>query len=79
MHLKLDSTGDWAISVDVSSALGAEIIDVTTLSVPSINRLTQGSWVFFGMFGIIMLGIAYVWWSARRDYRRKQTTQADSR
>ena len=79
VHLKLDSTGDWAISVDVSSALGAEIIDVTTLSVPSINRLTQGSWVFFGMFGIIMLGIAYVWWSARRDYRRKQTTQADSR
>ncbi len=78
VHLKLDSTGEWAISVDVSSSLGADIFDVTTLEVPSLNRLTQGSWVFFGMFGVIMLGIAYVWWSARRDYRRKRAAaQAD--
>ena len=79
VHLKLDSTGQWDISVDVSSSLGADLVDVTTLEVPSLNRLTQGSWVFFGMFGVIVLGIAYVWWSARRDYRRKRTAaQADS-
>lgn len=78
VHLKLDSTGEWHIKVDVSSSLGADLADVTTLEVPSLNRLTQGSWVFFGMFGIIMLGIAYVWWSARRNYRRKQAAQADS-
>ena len=79
VHLKLDSTGEWFIKVDVSSSLGADLVDVATLKVPSLNRLTQGSWVFFGMFGIIMLGIAYVWWSARRNYRRKQSAaQADS-
>ena len=79
VHLKLDSTGEWDIKVDVSSSLGADLADVTTLEVPSLNRLTQGSWVFFGMFGIIMLGIAYVWWSARRNYRRKRAAaQADS-
>ena len=79
VHLKLDSTGQWDIKVDVSSSLGADLADVTTLEVPSLNRLTQGSWVFFGMFGIIMLGIAYVWWSARRNYRRKRAAaQADS-
>ena len=79
VHLKLDSTGEWHIKVDVSSSLGADLADVTTLEVPSLNRLTQGSWVFFGMFGIIMLGIAYVWWSARRNYRRKRAAaQADS-
>ncbi len=79
VHLKLDSTGEWQIKVDVSSSLGADLADVTTLEVPSLNRLTQGSWVFFGMFGIIMLGIAYVWWSARRNYRRKQAAaRADS-
>ena len=78
VHLKLDSTGEWNISVDVSSPLGADIADVTTLEVPSLNRLTQGSWVFFGMFAIIMLGIAYVWWSARRDYRRKRMPPADA-
>ena len=78
VHLKLDSTGEWHIKADVSSSLGADLVDVTTLEVPSLNRLTQGSWVFFGMFAIIMLGIAYVWWSARRNYRRKQAAQADS-
>ena len=78
VHLKLDSTGEWFIKVDVSSSLGADLIDVATLEVPSLNRLTQGSWVFFGMFAVIMLGIAYVWWSARRNYRRKQAAQADS-
>ena len=79
VHLKLDSTGEWFIKVDVSSSLGADLVDVAVLDVPSLNRLTQGSWVFFGMFTIIMLGIAYVWWSARRNYRRKQAAQADSR
>ena len=79
VHLKLDSTGEWAIRVNVSSSLGADLAKVTTVEVPSINRLTQGSWVFFGMFGVILLGIAYVWWSARRDYRRKRAAaQADS-
>ena len=79
VHLKLDSTGEWHIKVDVSSSLGADLADVTTLEVPSLNRLTQGSWVFFGMFAIIMLGIAYVWWSARRNYLRKRAAaQADS-
>ena len=79
VHLKLDSTGEWFIKVDVTSSLGADLIDIATLEVPSLNRLTQGSWVFFGMFAVIMLGIAYVWWSARRNYRRKQAAQADSR
>ncbi len=79
VHLKLDSTGEWVISVDVSSQLGADLTEVTTVEVPSINRLTQGSWVFFGMFLVILLGIAYVWWSARRDYLRKRASaQADS-
>ncbi len=79
VNLKLESTGEWNISVDVSSALGADLVEVTTLEVPSLNRLTQGSWVFFGMFGIIVLGIVYVWWSARRDYLRKRAAaQTDS-
>ncbi len=78
VNLKLDSTGEWTISTDVSSPLGADLVDVTTLDVPSVNRLTQGTWVFFGVFGAILGGIAYVWWSARRDYRRKRAARADS-
>ena len=78
VHLKLDSTGEWAISVDVSSSLGADFVDVTTLEVPSVNRLTQGTWVFVGVFLAILGGIAYVWISARRDYRRKRAAQGET-
>ena len=77
VNLKLDSTGIWAISADVSSSLGADLVEVAELEVPSVNRLTQGSWVYFGVFAAILAGIAYVWWSARRDYRRKRAARAD--
>lgn len=79
VNLKLDATGHWAISADVSSSLGADLVEVTELEVPSVNRLTQGSWVFFGVFGAILAGIVYVWWTARRDYRRKQAARAETR
>ena len=78
VHLKLDSTGEWHIKADVSSSLGADFVEVTTLEVPSVNRLTQGTWVYVGVFLVILGGIAYVWWSARRDYLRKRSAQADS-
>ncbi len=75
VHLKLDSTGEWRVSADVSSTLGADIVEVTTLEVPSVNRLTQGTWVYVGVFLVILGGIAYVWWSARRNYLRKRSAQ----
>ena len=78
VHMKLDSTGEWTISADISSSLGADFVDVMTLEVPSVNRLTQGTWVFVGVFAAILGGIAYVWWSARRDNRRKRAAHADS-
>ncbi len=78
VNLKLDSTGSWAIRADVSSSLGADLVDVANLDVPSVNRLTQGTWVFVGVFAAILGGIAYVWWSARRDYRRKQAARAET-
>ncbi len=78
VNLKLDSTGEWAISVDVSSSLGADLADVAILEVPSVNRLTQGTWVFAGVFAAILGGIAYVWWSARRDYLRKRAARNET-
>ena len=57
---------------------GADFVDVTTLEVPSVNRLTQGTWVFVGVFVAIFGGIAYVWITARRDYRRKRAAQGET-
>ena len=76
VRLNLEYTGKWDIGVDVSSSLGADLADVTTLEVPALQRYTDGSLVFFGMFGVIILGIAYVWWSARRNYRRRRSAQS---
>ena len=69
-RLNLDSTGKWLISVDVISPLGRGGGEVQTLEVPSLQRYTSGSMVFFGVFAVLLAGVAYVWWSARRDRRR---------
>ena len=71
VRLNLDSTGKWLISVDVISPLGRGGGEVQTLEVPSLQRYTSGSLVFFGVFAILLAGVAYVWWSARRARRRR--------
>lgn len=71
-RVNLESTGDWIISVDVESPLGRGGADVTTLHVPALQRYTNGSLVFFGVFVLLIGGVAYLWWSIRRSQRRKE-------
>ena len=73
-RLNLDSTGEWIISVDVESPLGQAGGEITTVEVPALQRYTSGSLVFFGVFAVLVGGIAYLWWSVRRD-RRRQAAQ----
>jgi hypothetical protein len=72
VRMKLGSTGEWVIGVDVSSSLGQGGATAMTLEVPALNRYTNGSLVFFGIFSVIILGICYIWWSVRRDNRRRR-------
>ena len=72
VRMNLNSTGEWVISVDVSSSLGQGGATALTLEVPSFNRYTSGSLVFFGVFAVMMLGIAYLFWSTRRGNRRRR-------
>ena len=72
VRMNLASTGEWVISVDVSSSLGQGGATALTLEVPSFRRYTAGSLVFFGVFGVMMLGIAYLLWSVKRDNRRRR-------
>ena len=72
VRMNLNSTGEWVISVDVSSSLGQGGATALTLEVPSFNRYTSGSLVFFGVFAVMMLGIAYLFWSTRRNNRRRR-------
>jgi hypothetical protein len=82
-RMNLGSTGEWTIDVDVTSSLGHGGSNALTLEVPALNRYTDGSLVFFGIFAVMMLGIAYLFWSVKRDNRRRRlaedsSTQSDS-
>lgn len=77
VRMKLNSTGEWDISVDVFSSLGQGGAAAFTLEVPSFNRNTSGSFVFFGVFAVMMLGIAYIVWSTKRSNRRRAAAQAE--
>jgi len=70
-RMNLGSTGDWIISVDVSSSLGQGGAEALHIVVPSLNRYTNGSLVFFAIFAAMMLGVAYLFWSVKRDNRRR--------
>jgi hypothetical protein len=70
-RMNLGSTGDWIISVDVASSLGRGGAEAIHITVPSLNRYTNGSLVFFGIFAAMALGVAYLFWSVKRDNRRR--------
>ena len=72
VRMNLGSTGKWKINVDVSSSLGQGGAEALTLEVPALNRYTSGSMVFFGIFAAMMLGVAYLFWSVKRNNRRKR-------
>ena len=72
VRMNLRSTGEWTIDVDVSSSLGQGGARALTLEVPALKRYTSGSLVFFGIFAAMMLGIAYLFWSTKRQNRRRR-------
>jgi hypothetical protein len=72
VRMNLGSTGEWTIDVDVSSSLGQGGTRALTLDVPALSRYTNGSLVFFGIFAAMMLGLVYLFWSAKRQNRRRR-------
>ena len=77
-RMNLASTGNWVISVNVSSELGEGGTEALRLEVPALNRYTNGSLVFFAVFAVMMMGVAYLFWSVKRDNRRRQAALADA-
>ncbi len=77
VRMNLGSTGEWTIDVDVSSSLGQGGTRALTVEVPSLKRYTDGSLVFFGIFAVMMLGIAYLFWSTKRQNRLRRETAQD--
>ena len=46
-----------------------------TLEVPALKRYTDGSLVFFGIFAAMMLGLAYLFWSVKRQNKRRRLAE----
>lgn len=67
----LDSPGTWHMSVEVDSSLGRVSVEMAQLHVPETRRVTGGTFVFIGVFAVIIAGAAYLWWSAQRGRRRR--------
>ena len=77
-RMNLGSTGKWVIGVNVSSELGEGGSEALHIEVPALNRYTNGSLVFFAIFAAMMLGIAYLFWSVKRENRRRRAALAET-
>ena len=77
VRMKLGSTGEWVINVDVSSSLGQGGAPSLTLDIPSFKRNTAGSMVFFVATAVLVLGVAYIVWSTKRTNRRREAPQGE--
>lgn len=75
-RMNLGSTGKWDISIDVSSSLGQGGTKALSVEVPALNRYTNGSLVFFAIFAAMGVGIAYLFWSTKRENRRRSAALA---
>jgi len=67
----LDAPGTWRMAVEVDSSLGRVSVEMARLEVPETRKITGGTFVFIGVFAVLIAGVAYLWWSTKRDRRRR--------
>ena len=73
-QMTLDASGDWQVTIEVASSLGTVAVEVPTLTVEATRRISGGTFVFIGVFLVIIGGAAYLWWSTQRRRRRSGPT-----
>lgn len=71
-QMNLGSPGLWRITIDVDSSKGRVAVEMMQLTVPGTRRITGGTYVFIGVFAVIIGGAAYLWWSTHRHRSRNQ-------
>ena len=73
-QMTLDAPGDWVVTIEVASDLGTVAVEVPALTVDATRRISGGTFVFIGVFVVIIAGAAYLWWSTQRRSRRSGPT-----
>jgi len=67
----LGATGTWEVKVEASSDLGDILVQLPSVEVREARGSTAGELVFVGVFAVLVLGSVYVWWSIRREQRKR--------
>jgi len=76
-QMDLDTAGLWRVTVDVESSKGKVAVEMMQLVVPATRRITSGTFVFIGVFVVIIAGAAYLWWSTQRHRSSSSGTGAN--
>ena len=69
-QMTLDAPGSWLVTVEVASALGAVAVEVPPLTVEKARQISGGTFVYIGVFLVIIAGAAFLWWNTQRQRRR---------
>lgn len=77
-QVNLEDPGIWDAVIEIESPLGGGIISVGSLHVPNARSYTSGSYVFVGVFAVLLLGGGYLWWTINRNQRRRIIAESGS-
>ena len=72
-RMSLTAPGTWRLWVEVDGPLGRVEVEILPLDVPALSSYSTGSFIFIGVFLILVLGSTYLWWSSRKALRRRGT------
>ena len=73
----LEEPGIWDVLIEIESPLGSSITSVGSLHIPNARTYSSGSYVFIGVFAVLLLGGGYLWWNTSRNQRRRAVAEAD--
>ena len=70
-QMNMDTPGVWEVNVEVSSSLGRVSVETPPVVVPGSRNFSAGTLVFAGVFLVLILAWGYLWWSIRRQQRKR--------
>ena len=70
--------GSYLVSVEIKGPLGDGTVLLEPLHILNQRRFTSGSFVFVGLTLVLLSGAAYVFWSASRQKKRRESLAGPS-
>ena len=70
-QMNLDKPGVWEVNVEVASSLGKVSVEIPSVVIRSPRNYSDGTFVFAGIMIVLTGGFGYLWWSTRREERKR--------